>query len=762
MRLLHRDRDGDYQLKEVDENAIPPYAILSHTWFADEEEPTFEDLTNGTGQEKLGFQKIRFCGEQAQRDGLHYFWVDTCCIDKKNKAELSHAINSMFLWYRKATRCYVHLWDVSTKKRKIGERSAECIWEPVFRSSKWFTRGWTLQELLAPASVVFFSYEGTRLGDKATLQQPIHEVTGIPKTALQGTLLSRFSVHNRLSWIDQRQTKREEDKAYSLLGILGVHMAPLYGEGMASAFKRLQDELNRMETCVQDLRLTDPRGDKKRIEDTKGGLLTESYRWILENDRFHRWRGHTEDRLLWIKGDPGKGKTMLLCGIVDELEKSVANSAAVSYFFCQATDLRINNATAVLRGLMYTLVGQQPFLVSHIRKRYDQAGKVLFEDANAWVTLVEMFTDMLEDPSLYGSYFIIDALDECSTDLPKLLNFILQKSSLPHTKWLVSSRNWPDIEERLRDAGQNLSLELNTASIAMAVNCFIQHKVQRLTQQKSYSKETQNAVFSHLSSNAQDTFLWVALVCQKLEQISRRKTLAKLSNFPPGLDDLYGRMVEQIRNLDDDDTALCKQVLAIIMLAHRPLTTKELASLAERLEDIADDPASLQEIVGLCGSLLTIREDTVYFVHQSAKDYLLEHALGEIYPSGQGEVHYSIFSRSLQIISKTLRRDIYNLQSPGYPVNLIQKPDPDPLAASRYSCLYWIDHLWDSRVYCAVNPKPFQHLGRAIDLFFKEKFLHWLEVLGICKAVPNGVLEIAKLEALFQVVSRIVRPKMIY
>jgi hypothetical protein len=136
--------------------------------------------------------------------------------------------------------------------------------------------------------------------------------------------------------------------------------------------------------CLADLRSTDPRYDKKRIQETKGGLLKDLYRWVLEHADFQCWRNDPQSRLLWVKADPGKGKTMLLCGIIDELEKAMAQTGLLSYFFCQATDLRINSATAVLRGLIYLLVDQQPSLVLHLRKSYDHAGKPLFEDANCW------------------------------------------------------------------------------------------------------------------------------------------------------------------------------------------------------------------------------------------------------------------------------------------------------------------------------------------------------------------------------------------
>jgi hypothetical protein len=224
---------------------IPEYAILSHTWGADTEEVTFRDLTVGTGKSKAGYDKIRFCGEQAGRDGVEYFWIDTCCIDKSNSTELAEAINSMFRWYQNAAKCYVYLSDVSTNKRKASNQFSELTWEPAFRASRWFTRGWTLQELLAPGSVEFFSQEGKRLGDKRTLERQVHETTGIAVSALQGTPLSQFGVDERLSWAENRQTTRKEDKAYSLLGIFDAYMPLIYGEGRENAFKRLQEEISK-------------------------------------------------------------------------------------------------------------------------------------------------------------------------------------------------------------------------------------------------------------------------------------------------------------------------------------------------------------------------------------------------------------------------------------------------------------------------------------------------------------------------------------
>jgi hypothetical protein len=243
MRLLERKVDGDFSLTEFIGDSIPRYAILSHTWGADDEEVTYKDLIKATYRMKPGYEKIRFCVNQAVKDDLFYFWVDTCCIDKSSSAELSEAINSMFAWYRNATRCYVFLSDVPAGSLINGIPSQQS-WTVPFQQSRWFTRGWTLQELIAPASVEFFSVEGQRLGDKESMVQELHSITGISVKALLQSPLHELSVEERMSWIGQRNTKREEDAAYSLLGIFDVHMPLIYGEGRKKAFARLQKEIN--------------------------------------------------------------------------------------------------------------------------------------------------------------------------------------------------------------------------------------------------------------------------------------------------------------------------------------------------------------------------------------------------------------------------------------------------------------------------------------------------------------------------------------
>ena len=235
MRLLQLQDDGEISLTEYAGSSIPPYAILSYTWGFDNDEVVFKDLVRGKGKTKKGYRKLTFCGKQATNDGLRLFWVDSCCINKDSSAELSEAINSMFRWYHEAVKCYVYLSDVST----IGCAGGSVT----FRESRWFTRGRTLQELLAPKCVEFFSAEGSLLGSKSSRVQEIANITGISTEALLGRAMSHYSVEQRMAWASRRETTREEDIAYSLFGMFDVHMPLIYGEGKEKALRRLRKEI---------------------------------------------------------------------------------------------------------------------------------------------------------------------------------------------------------------------------------------------------------------------------------------------------------------------------------------------------------------------------------------------------------------------------------------------------------------------------------------------------------------------------------------
>jgi hypothetical protein len=245
MRLLKRSQDGDFELASFNNDELPPYAILSHTW-TEGEEVTYSELIAGTSKNKPGYDKLHFCGRQAAADDLQYFWVDTCCIDKSTIVELTTAINSMFRWYQHASKCYVYLPNVSVPGEVTSVETSE--WVAAFRQSRWFTRGWTLQELLAPASVEFFSKEGKRLGSRISLEQEIHTITKLPIGVLRGQNITEFEIEERMSWAAERVTTLKEDKVYCLFGIFGVFLPLIYGEGEEYATLRLRDEIQKRQS----------------------------------------------------------------------------------------------------------------------------------------------------------------------------------------------------------------------------------------------------------------------------------------------------------------------------------------------------------------------------------------------------------------------------------------------------------------------------------------------------------------------------------
>ncbi|KAJ4260655.1 hypothetical protein NW762_007399 [Fusarium torreyae] len=494
-----------------------------------------------------------------------------------------------------------------------------------------------------------------------------------------------------------------------------------------------QDEKNK---CLIDLRVTDPRDDKIRIEGFKGGLLKDSYRWILDHKDFQQWQqpdsGH---RFLWIKGDPGKGKTMLLCGIIDELNTESDDLSPVVYFLCQATDARINNATAVLRGLIFMVVRSRPPLFRHLWKEYEHAGRQLFEDPNAFTALSTILATMVKSPEFDRGIIIIDALDECTKDLELLLKLIVKLSQY-EVRCIVSSRNWPEIDI-LRVAAQSmvLRLELNERSISKAVQSFIAHR----------------SVMDYLKSNCDDTFLWVTLVCEILEkpQNRPRHVFLKLKEFPSGLDAVYQRMLQYL--LDSDDRNDCKQILEIALTVYRPISLEEMASLYKPPQNIRFGVNTLKEIIQASGSFLVLRGDFIYFIHQSAKDFLTGSVSTQSLTLNIEFTHCHVFSQCLVALTRTLKRNIYGLDHPGVLIEDVETPKPDPLTPIRYLCIYWVNHLHD-----CDPPEGYNALRDSgpVNQFLRRKLLNWLEALCLLRSIPVALRALKLIQNLLETFNR--------
>ena len=523
-------------------------------------------------------------------------------------------------------------------------------------------------------------------------------------------------------------------------------------------------EKDKDDGCLRDLRITDPEDDMERIQTNKGKPLPESSKWILRHPYFNNWRHDETTRLLWVRADPGKGKTMLMINIIKELQ-AIPGSSPMSFFFCQATDASLNNATAVLRGLTCKLAEQHPFLMSHLRDKYDTAGKKLFEDSNAFVAVSKILLNMLCDTRLNQVYLAVDALDECQSGLKQLLDFINESLSDPSSrvKWIVSSRHNSDIVTKLshdeRKTELNLQKDVET-EISHAVKAYIECNMRELIA-KYEEKYTNTEILEELSSiesnvaeelyrKADNTFLWVALVFQQIDpnKCEVDKVFEFVRKMPVGLHEMYNRMMEQIIQQQGNYSDYCKKVLLVAVNSYRPLRSSEMKTLADLSKYVV-----LRDVIQLCGILSFREEDEViYFVHQSAKDYLIHHAkpeiMSQIFANGCMDGHRQILSQSLKSMSNTLKRDVYDLSLPGFCAADVHPPSPDPLAKIRYACMYWVDHLHEMG---ASNYENFLHDNKDVDKFLRKHLLHWLEALSLMKNIPSGMLSITKLTNLVKV-----------
>ncbi|KAK1541077.1 hypothetical protein CPAR01_07066 [Colletotrichum paranaense] len=486
-------------------------------------------------------------------------------------------------------------------------------------------------------------------------------------------------------------------------------------------------EAGKSEECLRELFQTNPKDDRERIirrKDNTPTLFKSSYEWILNVEEFRRWRTDPESRRLWIRGDPGKGKTMLLCGIIEELEKS--DPRPLCYFFCQATVPALDNATSVLRSLILQLAQKYPWLRTQVLAVYEKGGKARFNDHNAWGTIP-----------------------------PQASSFHQDLSEISRARVIISSRKWAEIGEVLGEHntnGSTITLELHDDLISKAVHSYIDREVQQLASRKRFNEITCSEIQLYLRKQSQDTFLWVSLVCQALldGSVKKRNVMKVLETFPPGLDAFYERMIRSLPSLDED---LYKEILSVMSILKRPVTIEELLPLLQ--SHFSDDAEYLEEAIKSCGSFLRIQAEKIYFVHQSAVEFLKSSA-SEL--STVAERHKSVFRRSMDVLNTPghLKRDIYGLKEPSTGIAEIHTPEPDPLYAIQYLCTYWVDHLTDWVCEERIEMgQPTSQDDRAIfevNRFLRGKFLHWVEALSLLRQMQQAVQAIQKLQILFSVV----------
>ncbi|KAF2737240.1 hypothetical protein EJ04DRAFT_123709, partial [Polyplosphaeria fusca] len=683
MRLLKLSGDDEFSFTKdiLDENQIPRYAILSHTWQEDQE-VTFDEFSNDESKSKAGYDKLRFCAEQAKCDGLEYFWVDTCCINKADAVEVQDAINSMFRWYQKASRCYVYLSDVSTKKREAGYENFQYTWESSFRHSRWFTRGWTLQELLAPHSVTFFSKEGTWLGDKQSLERQIHETTGIPLRVLQGAPLQNFSKEDRLSWSEGRHTTRKEDRAYSLLGIFGISMLPNYGEGEENAFRRLHKEImeslggrilslgnDQRQILLESLRFNQIDARQMTIKNAHA----KTCKWLLTKPEYMDWLDTTklgEHRgFLWIKGKPGTGKSTLMKFALANARKLIKDRTVISFFFNARGEDMEKSTIGTYRSLLLQLLERH----SALQCVFDSAGlsSSSIRPDHKWgiESLKSLLEQAVQNLGQSSVVCFIDALDECEEEQVRdMIQFFehvgeLSVSASIDFQVCFSSRHYPHITIR---KGLSLVLEGQEGHSQDIAN-YLESEL------KIGKSKIALQIRSELQEKASGVFMWVVLVVGILNKEHDRGRIhalrRRLQEIPGDLHKLFRDILTRDSH-NTDELALCIQWM---LFAKQPLSPEQLYfAILSGVEPGTVSKWDPDEVTkntiklfildtskGLA-EMTTSKKQTVQFIHESVRDFLLkEDGLGDVWPHLRNNLYGQSHERLKQCCLTYMSLDIF-------------------------------------------------------------------------------------------------------
>ncbi|KAF1933118.1 uncharacterized protein M421DRAFT_24692, partial [Didymella exigua CBS 183.55] len=706
MRLLYSASDG--RLSWTDDllgDQIPPYAILSHTW--DGQEVVYKDLQNhkdiGDVDARLkgGYQKIFFCAAQAKCDGLDYFWVDTCCIDKSNNTELSKAINSMFRWYQNARRCYVFLSDVENN-------TLEGDSEPAFMQSRWFTRGWTLQELLAPHSVEFFSKEGARLGDKESLKHLIHEATGIPIEALSGSDLSEFDVAKRFSWATDRHTTEEEDGAYCLFGIFGVHLPLIYGEGRENALERLRsaailkhkdrshDQEEKLSKICSWLSAPDPSTNYHKAHKQR---QAETGLWLLESAKFTEWKESAASRL-WLYGIPGCGKTILSSTIIEHLLQHCHNdtSTVTVYFYFDFNDTQKQDPELMLRSLLCQLLQRSVVIPKGVDALFSSCKNG--QQQPSLRALLDVTRQVAQE--FAHVYVVVDALDEC-TQRSELMNMLETVAGwrLDNLRLLMTSRKERDIENSLEEfIKDDDTICLQGDVVDQDIQLYVQ---QRLRVDKGLAKWNKDAAVRQeiedvLMGGARGMFRWAVCQLDTLGKCCNRAMLRKsLASLPRTLDQTYDRILSAI---SEEYSEYAMRILQWLTFSARPLSVEEIAEVVAI--DVARDPAFDRdevledplEALDICSSLITITKNEadrrsgpaqqiIALAHYSVQEYLVSDRIrqgsAKQYSMQEAKCHNAITRGSLKYLIQ--------LQLP------LSRETFEGCALARYTAEFWSSHL---------------------------------------------------------------------
>nr|OQO19819.1 hypothetical protein B0A51_12754 [Rachicladosporium sp. CCFEE 5018] len=730
-------------------------------------ELTYADFQAGIAERKTkSFAKIRFASDQAAKDGLDHVWVDTCCIDRMNGPEHAEAIVSMFRWYREATRCYAYLTDVDVLTDVAGSTLFPQSWEAALHRSRWFTRGWTLQEMLAPTSVDFFSCNGVYLGSRASpeLQRHIQHITNIPSSALQGGSLADYTIETRLSWVEGRETQREEDKWYSMMGIADVVIPIIYGEGSLHAYQRLREAINAQhakffnsDSLLDTLPTTASAAFNSAENQYNATCLANTRATLL--DEIKQWADGADDRFVyWLNGSAGTGKSTIARTLAQHYEEQ--RRLGGSYFF-SAGGGAASGAAKLLTTLASQLARNIPASAIHIHNAIvDHKDIAKLGLREQWEKLIINPLTKVGQSTTYATIvFIWDALDECSDvrEIREVLQLLARTTALKATRLrvLVTSRPEPHIRRCFNlignaDRHECALHEMEQAVVEEDIATFFKDAFATLRRELSFDHtwpgEKALAAFVY---QAQGLFIWAStayryisegdeFIDERIGQILvgrgqnhqgyRRRS--SLGGPEQRLDEIYTTVLQQAtrRSLSEDERitlhARLRHILGTLATMQSPLPLGALADL------LGLSPRDVEVSLSQLHAIVNIPRDRarpIKLHHPSFRDYLLHEGRCtdvnfRIHPA---EAHSAMASCCIQRLTIMLKSDMCKLGSPG---TLREDVEPSRLQALmpldvQYACAYWVEHLRQGTSNEQNNAIAFQ--------FYSKFFLQWFEALSL-------------------------------
>jgi hypothetical protein len=509
MRLLNIHT---LKLVEFSKDTRPAYAIASHRW--DEHEATYTDVRDAQNTSSSGYQKVKDFAKYVKTHvaGIEWLWIDTCCINKEHATELSRAINLMFEWYREADVCLAYLRDVEKAGDELG-----------LQRSEWFERGWTLQELLAPRTVVFLSrtwevignkgavmsgYSGINVGDG--LEKTIAKITKVPLEVLQEYQRSiQLSTSEKLRWMDGRKTTEEEDLTYALYGILDVSLGANYGEKgkardrlLAAIREREELELRQAEHYRKISSWVSPTDPWENHQTARKQHEPETGAWLLQSDIYRAWKTDSDYyHHLWLYGPAGSGKTVLCSTAINDVQahcRSCANfGQAIFYFsFSDQTKQTYEN---LIRAIVVQLGCREPG-ISLLRQAYETpARKALGVDE-----LHRILTSIVRS---YDQVFLhLDGLDECTDEQDARLGVLASLETLvqefPGIRMIATSRDYPEIRSCVGSIGA-VMMPLDRQAVDSDIRRYVSTQLAKDPQLRQWPAPSKTLVKDTLAQKAQ-------------------------------------------------------------------------------------------------------------------------------------------------------------------------------------------------------------------------------------------------------------------